>query len=728
MLRFQRPCRFVLACLLLTGQIPVLSAQQPPPPKTPPPAAAQDAGQDQNQGVFRVSTQLVQIDVVVTDKKGNHVNDLSQADFELTVDGKKQDLTHFTQTALPGKITRKLPKRTKEEKNAPPGLPSAPIAPEQVRRTIALVIDDLGLSMGSMEMVRETLKKFVAEQMQEGDLVSIILTGSGVGLLEQFTSDKRILYAAIDRLRWNPFSRDMSVSFADADADETADDFSADSQAVGDMAGELRDTIFSSGTLGAVNFVVRSLHNLPGRKTVVLLSDGFRIESTTGDDDATQRMYDRLQALSELANRSSVVIYSMDARGLQPYQPGASAGGQPRQTAAMDAMRSGRQALEGPVFLSQETGGFTITDNNDLNLGIQEALYEQHSYYLLGFDPEDTKFDQKYHKIKVTMTRPGLTARTRSGFFGMNDGAPLAEKPQRTRAQQMLSSMLAPLGKRELPLRMTPFFFNASKDGPFVRVLFHIDSGGLTFKDAGGGKKQLNLDLAAFAFDGEGNPADAAANRIALSFDEAQFQQVMRDGLAYSRDFQLRGAGAYQFRAVLRDPETGRAGSASQFIQVPDLGQKRLALSGLVVTAPRESPIAMANAENNAAVSMALATARDNAMPVNIKTSPFVRNFPRTGWVQYGAGVYNAVKDKKTGKPQVTLQAEIFREGKPFRQFPVQTLAIPDGASAARFDFTGRLRLHEFPAGEYYLRVIVTDTLAKKKTGRAEQWMDFRIE
>ena len=79
--------------------------------------------------------------------------------------------------------------------------------PEQIRRTIALVVDDLSLSFESAYQTQKALKKFVDEQMQDGDLVAIIRTGAGIGALQQFTSDKRILYAAIEKVKWNPWHR-----------------------------------------------------------------------------------------------------------------------------------------------------------------------------------------------------------------------------------------------------------------------------------------------------------------------------------------------------------------------------------------------------------------------------------------------------------------------------------------------------------------------------------------
>ncbi len=330
--------------------------------------------------------------------------------------------------------------------------------------------------------------------------------------------------------------------------------------------------------------------------------------------------------------------------------------------------------------------------------------------------------------------------RTRSGFFGVNESDDQREQPK-TRGQQILSALISPLGKHDLSLRMTPYFFNSGKEGPLVRALFHFDCSKLTYKDGPNGQKLANLDLAAFAFDEEGTPVDLAARRVNLSLDEKQYRQALANGLSYRADFQLKKPGAYQFRAVLRDGESGRTGSASQFIRVPDLSKNRLALSGLVLTTPRTvaTPAATAGDKkpgNDAAAAVAVNTSPERAekeaerssQSGDLQATPYVRRFPRTGWVQYGAAIYNATADKKTGRPQITVQAEIYRDGKPVYQFPARPLEFSPGTNPKRFDYVGRLRLNDFPTGDYLLHLIVTDGLAKKKLARAEQWMDFSVK
>jgi VWFA-related protein len=280
-------------------------------------ALAQEKAQNpvkepEQDSVVRIGTQLVQVDVVVTDRNNRHVEDLTDSEFELYVDGKKQPLTHFSRVQL-SRIERELPKKNRiADKPAPESMPTKQIAAEEVRRTIAFIVDDLGLSIGSTERVKETLRRFVGEQMQDGDLVAILRTGSGLGMLEQFTSDKRVLYAAIEKLQWNPLSRDLAPSFADSTEELTEDQ--TEMQSSSQTLDQFREMNFSMGTLGAISFVVRALRDQPGRKSVMLLSDGFAINQSSGmgsaeSDVNTIRLIAQMEQLVELANRSSVVVY-----------------------------------------------------------------------------------------------------------------------------------------------------------------------------------------------------------------------------------------------------------------------------------------------------------------------------------------------------------------------------------------------------------------------------------
>src|ERR1700687_2757022 len=159
--------------------------------------------------VLRITTNLVQVDVVVTDKEGKQVTNLRPEEFEVIENGRKQPITNFSFISInePGAGAQGvIASEQTADKNAPT-VSAALLRPEQVRRTIVFVVDDLGLSFQSIGYVRDALKRFVDDQMQTNDAVAIFRTSGNIGLRQQVTSDKRQLYAAIDRVRWFPAGR-----------------------------------------------------------------------------------------------------------------------------------------------------------------------------------------------------------------------------------------------------------------------------------------------------------------------------------------------------------------------------------------------------------------------------------------------------------------------------------------------------------------------------------------
>src|SRR5436190_12245768 len=203
----------IVLIIALAGQLTVgVLAQQPHPSPTPP-TPQEKPQKPEDEDVVRITTNLVQVDAVVTDKNGKVVTDLKPEEVQIFEDGRQQKVTHFSYYVAESSPVEKPTKPLTVDKNAPP-VPPYRLRPEDIRRTIALVVDDLGLSFESTYYVRRALKKFVDEQMQPGDLVAIIRTSGGMGALQQFTSDKRQLYAAIDRVKWNAIGRSGVGAFA----------------------------------------------------------------------------------------------------------------------------------------------------------------------------------------------------------------------------------------------------------------------------------------------------------------------------------------------------------------------------------------------------------------------------------------------------------------------------------------------------------------------------------
>lgn len=714
--------RFLLAILLSPQLFLGVFAQQTTPTPTPSPATRTQPQQPEADDVVRITTNLVQVDAVITDNKGKLVTDLKPEEVEIYEDGRQQKITNFS--LILSESASGSRDATPVDKNAPPAPPSR-IKPEDIRRTIALVVDDLGLSFESTYYVRRALKKFVDEQMQPGDLVAIIRTGGGMGALQQFTSDKRQLHAAIERVKFYMSGRAGISAFAPIEP-PTPGERGAEIDAANEELNQFREDVFAVGTLGAVNYVVRGLRELPGRKSVLLISDGFRIYSRD-DPSRNYRTLQRLQRLIDEAGRASVVIYTMNATGLQTLGFTAADNLSGRDFQQLQAALSGRRNVafetqEGLDVLARQTGGIAIRNTNDLIGGIRRVLEDQKGYYLIGYRPDDTTFDarggrRQFHRLSLKIKRPGkFNVRMRQGFLGITD----EDRPRpRTLAQQLYAALVSPFGATGVHLRLTSLFANEARLGSFMRSLLHIDARDLTFtKDPDGSYKSL-IDVAAITFGDNGVPIEQLGRTYQIKFSEVEYHRVLRDGIVYYVTVPIKKPGAYQLRVSLRDSVSERIGSASQFIDAPDVKKKRLALSGVIMRAQIRTP------SSGADVAAGTADGRETG---NAQTSAAVRQFRAGTVVEYAFIIYNARADKASSRPQLMTQVRLFKDGKEIftgKETPFDHGSQPD---PQRLSASGGLQLgSSMEEGEYVLQVIVTDALADKKHRVATQWMDFEI-
>jgi VWFA-related protein len=710
------------------------------PSSTPAPPSPREIQKPEADEVVRITTNLVQVDAVVTDKNGKVVTDLKPEEIKILEDGRQQKITNFSYnvTETPAAPAR-IGKPAAVDKNAPP-VPPTRLRPEEIRRTIAIVVDDLGLSFESTHFVQRALKKFVDEQMQPGDLVAIIRSGGGMGALQQFTSDKRQLYAAIERVKWNANGRSGISAFAPLEP-PTPGSHGADVDAANDELNQFREDMFSVGTLGAISYVVKGLRELPGRKSILLISDGFRIYNV---DDPTRNYLalEKLRRLIDEAGRASVVIYTMNATGLQTL--GLTAADNPGSGDVEQMLSSRRNAAfetqQGLDYLATQTGGIAIKNNNDLSNGIRRVLEDQRGYYLIGYRPDNSTFDPKtgrrtFHKLSLKITRPGkFNVRMRNGFLGFTDNAKDAPV-QRTLAQQMLGALTSPFGATGVHLQLTSLFSSDPKAGAIMRSMLHIDARDLTFTSEANGMHKSTFDVLAVTFGDNGALVDQSGRTYTLQLPEALFKRAQRDGLVYYVTVPIRKAGAYQLRVSLRDSSTERIGSASQFVEVPDLKKNRLAVSGIVLRgeSPAEKTTAASAARPSATPGGNQAAAdsapdQEAADQQNPQASPAVRHFSPGMLMDYLFIIYNAHIDKATSKSQMTEQVRLFRDGQPVFTGKENPLNFTNVTDEKRLVSGGAIKLGtDLVPGEYVFQIIVKDMLADEKHRTVTQWMDFEM-
>lgn len=667
--------------------------------------------------VVRVTTKLVQIDAVVIDEEGNYVTDLTADDFEILEDKRPQKIANFSFIST---RTAAAPPRVVTSGDFP--INSRPLKPEEVRRVFTLIVDSLFLSYESAYRLQVALKKFIDEQVQPGDLVAILRTGGDVGSVQQFTSDKRLLYAAIEKLRPNgsPIAQSLATISISQDYRRAA-----------------RKKSFTVGTLGALSTIVQGLRNVPGRKAAVIFSDGF-----TSFDRATQEVSDSkdvqnaVRLLADQANRASLVVYTVDTQGL-------TVGNQPGFAVAPDPFAIPAPIIFGapgddgnlttadisPIFVSrfltQQTGGLSIFNNNDLQGSIERIVADQQGYYLLGYVPDDEIFQDKrkgerdFFKVTVKVKRPGLRVRSRRGFYGATDEEtnPLPSKP----IDRLNAAIISPFTTNTLPLHMSTLFLSPEPNKRLILALINVDASKLTFVEEKDGWRKAEYDVFAVTFGDNGLVKEKLLKTQHLRVRGKTYERILKEGFISRIDFPVKKPGAYQFRIAIRDTVSQNIGSASQFIEIPESHKEKLSLSSILLA----NGMLFEGVKKLDGISTFMPAQAGMIDPINknqLETYTLLRTFARGAELPYSFQIY--LGERVTA--QLETQVRIFRNGQLVYTGAPQPLTSAQSLALPKATINGSVKLsHEFQPGDYDLVVTVTNRLDKTIT--VSQSVDFRI-
>jgi VWFA-related protein len=744
-----------LSLVLVFGFLVPCQAQKPAPAQSPAPNASPavaasptptPANPDQTdvkvdeQDVIRIDTKLVQFDAVVT-KGSKQVTDLTAADFEIFEDGKPQPITNlsYVSTIPSGPASVATP-------SPAPGAPKIPsiLRPNEVHRTIALVVDDLGMSFQSIDQAKRQLKKFVNEQRAPNDLVAVLRTSAELGARQQFTTDSRVLLSAIESLQWTSCSRVGKNVFSENR--ETRQDASngMESRHETDRGNGCGGDSYWQ-TLKSLRYIAAGLGTLAGRKSMVIFSDSMpEVKKLAGispynpppvpvgsgaqampDDppkgeggdgldhfDVATGYQDLLARIVEYAIRGSVVIYAVDTRGVpdttlsaaDSFRLSGPTGAAGREMQNVSSARS-TQVFEGRLgasILTSQTGGFLVSNSNDFE--IKRVAEDQQGYYLIGYRPVGETFDRKFHDIKVKVKGSGLVVRTRAGFYGVTDKDSRAKL--RVAPTNLDAALTSPFDVSEITVRLSSLFTNASDAGSLLRSFIYVNAHDLSFTDGPNGMHNAALQLKSVVFADNGRVMYEREQTASLQLKEQQYAQILRRGLVYDFAVPVKTPGALQFRIAVRDKTSGHLGTAGQVVEVPDLKKSHLTLSGILLAADTNTA-GLSGAESGYVAAL--------------------RRFPPGANLSFAFAVYKSQLDKSTRAPQLTSQTRIFRDGQLVYTGKVVRLD-PAGQDRQRIVGGSRIKLgSEFPVGQYVLQVIVIDTLAKESQSTTTQWIDFEI-
>jgi VWFA-related protein len=678
--------RKVCLALLLSFCIfvPTLAQTTPGPP--PPPQKPSDDDE-----VVRITTNLVQVDAVVL-KDGKQVTDLTADDFEIYEDGKKQVITSFAYVSnVPRPVSDPTPPVKSKSRDI---VPVSPLRPEEPRRTIALVVDDLGISAESMGHVKSQLRKFVREEMQPNDLVAIVRTGRQLGVLQQFTNDKRILNRAVDQLRWN-FCNRVGIHLFNP---------------VGNGTWSGCPNAYYN-TMTSLHSILDAMSELPGRKSMVIMSDSIPRESQdeffgpVGEYVQYAGTSEYLRKVAEKAIRSSIVIYTVDTQGLAITGITAAdsfTGDIQSIQYQMRSVLTARSRLlwarrEGSELLARQTGGFMVRNSNSFQL--RKVLEDQSGYYLIGYRPTDETFNRRFHHLKAKVKRSGMTLRTRYGFYGISE-EDVIKRPPSVR-ETATRALLSPFGAEDIEVDLTSFFTHDNVGGSIVRSFVYVAANDLTFQKIDGRHRAI-IELHGVIFGDNGVPIAQRGRGATINLIDKDYEHAMRNGLALRFDIPVRRPGAYQVRIATLDKTSSKIGTAGRFVEVPDLTKKKLAVSGIV---------------------MGTAAGSFGGDPDRIADDTGTRWFPENSNLDFAFVTYNAANEKP-----LMMETRLFRDGKNVYLGPEVPIEVGNQPDANRLLVNGSVKLTpDLEVGNYFLQIVIFERDDKKKAPRAIQWVDFEI-
>ncbi|HEX3142690.1 MAG TPA: VWA domain-containing protein [Pyrinomonadaceae bacterium] len=722
------------------------------------PAATAFAQQKPDE-VVRVNTELVQTDFMVFDKQGNFVDGLKRDQFAFKVEGKPREVLFFDRVAA-GSRSEEAQLAAARGTNASGAVP----VPMDRGRTVLFFIDDLHLSVGSATYTRRMLKHFIDSEMKQNDRAQIASTSGTLGFLQQITDNKSVLTAAADRLRsfemtlqtaeYPPMTEYQATVIEQHDTDLL--DFFIDklienegpmpreqaAQIIKNRASQLIEDGASQVTrsFSTLRGFVKLAAALPGRKIVFFVSDGFLI-----DKRRTENMT-RLQQITNAAARSGVVIYSLDARGLGAGLPNASRPQMADVTGVLTRANMGEvpATQDGMNALASDTGGRAFFNTNSMSTAIATALKESSTYYLLAWRPEnEEQSNPKFRRIEVSVVgRPDLVVRFRRGF-----GEP-PEEMARTKAKEsetptvrkspsdeINSVLTAQYPTRAMPVAIALNFLDTAQYGGTLTTTIKVGTSQLTLDKQPEGMVGA-VDVAGLVLNDQGKSVSSFNKRFTIKGAATNTNNKPPDNIFYNH-FSILRPGLYQVRVAAIDVKTGTRGSAYEWIEVPNVANKELAMSSLIVGEKKpEEPRPPADASS--------AVPNDPQPPEAIKrvVVNVDHTFASSSTLRFLTFIYNAsvgtanpmpnpqgetipASTKNNAYPDIAVQTQIFRDDEPVITNPlhkIQTEGIPD---MQRVPYAADVLLDGLKPGAYVLQVTVIDKLAKSSATRK---LSFQIE
>jgi len=557
----------LFSLLLLPGAVAM--AQQAAPQSQP----ASEMETKEAPAKFTSRVNLVPVTVVVRDRNGHAVGNLTKEDFRLLDNGKPQVIARFS-VEKPGTpvVLEKEADFEPQPETKPPEAGAAAAAPTVLAdHFVAYLFDDLHATFEDLARSRDAATRVIAASMQPADRAAVYTTSGQIVL--EFTSDKEKLQATLARLRPAPatgsighgldcpdisyYMADRIVNVNDPQAIQVAlinyQACSMNPHATANMMMGFAETALHQGehqtrlAASVLVQVVRRMSAMPGQRSIVLASPGFLVPSADQPD---------ITDIINRAIRANVIISSLDVRGLWTL-PGfdatrpAPAGGPQVLTMVSQYLQEEALAEEFVLEdLAHATGGDWFHANNDLGDGFRRLAAAPEFIYVLAFTPENLKSDGKYHKLQVTLRDPkGVTLQVRKGYY-----APRRETGAVDQAKQDIEdAVFSREVIKDIPLAVHTQFFRSGDVDASLSVVAQLDIKSLHYRKAAG-RNHDDLTIVSALFDLNGNYITGEQKTLTLRLKDETIEKRLDSGIKIKTSFSV-NTGSYVVRVVVRDSE-----------------------------------------------------------------------------------------------------------------------------------------------------------------------------
>jgi VWFA-related protein len=708
------------------------------------------AGRPSTSQSFTSTTTAILVDVVVRDKNGRPVVDLSAGDFEIAEDGVGQHVDSFTRVTRGGGIGVNVAWRSPETTIAVSsgrGSTSTAAAdgqPADEDATTAIVFGHL--SSESLGLAQRATLGYIPSSGESSARVAVFAADPGIRAVQGYTNDRRLVRQAVARVI-------PSETFGEEQTTERTDELVARRRELRGAGGVSAGSSAGSGT-GAglartaaeqgeretelqlvqtelnmirsfeqidrdykgydiaqgLQVVVRSLAQYPGRKTIVFFSEGL---------PASPALSARLDSVIEAANRANVTTYAVDAHGLRAKSTtnairkemdvfaeermiqnatGVNRTEQPL-TMSLERVEDMLQldSRTGLARLSQDTGGFLIEGSNDLSAAFRRIDEDNQFHYLLTYSPKNAAFDGKFRAIQVTVHRPGVQVFSRKGYRAVSS-------PRLTDTANRDLPALALLDRSPLPNAFAVYaagfsFPDAARPG-LTPVLVHVGADALRFDvDSRRSTYVAQASIVVRIRDGQGREVEKVSQQYLLTGDAKDLEAARRGDILFYREPDL-APGVYTMESIVFDPVANQGSARVATLTIPAPERSALGMSSLVLVS-RVEDLGDATAPSSPVVA-----------PLYVGRSLIYPNLGEpittsaSSELPFYFTLYGAVEGVKA-------YAQLLRNGQVLAEAPIE---LPP-SNSSRVQHVGRFPIGALPDGTYQLRIRVTD--GRREVSRA---------